>query len=243
MPSKPAREVIEVDDNLHLGLMKELYRLFDEANKHFKKDLKRPVITIQSAGKQKAEGWFAHDMWQAKGESIHEINICAESLAKGISQTVDTMLHEMAHLENFVKNDNKVVDCTDQQRHNLIFKKTAETYGLVVTSSKRYGFGHTDPSTDTMKWIYDDFKPDANLFALYRKKYNEIKDRKEKEKGPAKLAPVIISKDMKEAVMAGSKALGCDQKELTEKALKFYLYLVKTKPTSIPKEYRVEKSK
>jgi hypothetical protein len=238
---KPAvKDVIEVDDNLHLGLMKELYRLFDVANKHFKKDLKRPVITIQSAGKQKTEGWFAHDMWQAKGESIHEINICAESLAKGINHTVDTMLHEMAHLENFTKG---LMDCTDQGRHNMLFKTAAESYGLVITSSKRYGFGHTTPSVETMKWAYDEFKPNVELFALYRKKYNEIKERKEKEKGPAKLAPVIISKEMKETIAKEAAALKCDQKELTEVAVKYYLHILKSKPKQIPAEFQVKPSK
>lgn len=229
------------DSNLHLELQAELYRAFNFFNKKYAKGkLKTPVVTIQSRGKQKAHGWFCHNIWSIGTNTAHEINICAESLAEGINQTVDTLLHEMAHLANYQEHS-KVVDCTDQQRHNEIFKKKAEQFGLSVTSSKRFGSAHTALTEATKDIIKKELKLNETLFQQYRKTYNEAqKEKKDKEK-PTKLAPVMIGTETKELVAANAKEIGCDQKELTETAIKFYLHMLKTKPTSIPKEFRIAK--
>ncbi len=100
------------DENIHLSLLNELYRAFDFFNKKYAaKKLVRPVIAISPAGKKKAQGWFCNDIWSHKDKTMHEINICTESFGKGMDNTFDTLLHEMAHLKNF---QNNIDDCTEQ---------------------------------------------------------------------------------------------------------------------------------
>lgn len=236
----------KTNTNLHLELTQELYRAFDFFNGHFAKGiLEKPVITIASAGGRKAHGWFCHSIWGSlkdANKKMHEINICAESLKDGVNQTMDTLLHEMAHLYNFQKNG-KVVDCTEQQRHNQIFQKTAQMFGLSVTSSKQFGFGHTELTDATKDIINNKMKFNVELFDLYRKQYNAIKDAKDKKKKERKMAPVMIGTEMKDTIEKESKRLGCDQKVLTETAIKYYLHILNTKPNSIPKEFRIKTNK
>jgi hypothetical protein len=223
-----------VDENLHLNLMTELYRSFDFFNeKYAKGKLNKPVIQIATAGTRKAMGWFCHDIWSQDGKTKHEINICGEALAAGIEQTFDTLLHEMAHLQNF---DAGIKDCTDQQRHNDHFKKAAEGFGLSVKSSKRFGSAHTSLTDATKAVIYDELKPNTELFKLYRKAFNEIK--KKKEKKPRDLKPVLLDKETKETTVAGAEKLGCEQKNLVDIAVKYYMHILATKPKSIPKQFQ-----
>lgn len=236
----PKSTTPKVDQNVHIELMKELYRSFDFFNKKFAGGkLRRPVITIATRGTHKAMGWFCNNIWSVKDKAVHEINICGEALAEGIEQTMDTLLHEMAHLKNF---DAGIEDCTDQQRHNAHFKASAEAFGLSVTSSKRFGPAHTALTAETKAIIKGELKPDTVVFTMYRKAFNAIKkDKDKKDKGPKKLTPLMIDKETKEVVEAGAKELGCDMKNLTEMAVKFYLHMQKNKPKSIPQEFRITK--
>jgi len=107
------------------------------------------IITIQSKGKTNSYGWCTCDKsWyngkyyneEEKIPKYYEINISAEHLNRGIINNMETLLHEMVHLDNILHNIN---DCSKKQFHNENFKKGAEKVGLIVTKIKQFGYAQT----------------------------------------------------------------------------------------------------
>lgn len=123
-------------------LITECERIVVETIKAFNLDVKPEeiVITIQSAGRRNALGWFAWDRWQIKNPAaVHEINLCAEHLTT--HDMGEVLIHEMAHAENHKKG---IKDVSGNQCHNKKFKEMAERLGLIVKPrDKRYGYGFT----------------------------------------------------------------------------------------------------
>lgn len=129
-----------------------LEKLYDKLNADFFDGvLDRPVITIQSSSRSYGH-YTLYDAWSVKGEGHKEINIAAGTLNRPIEYTVCTLLHEMCHQYN-----NEIVNTQDCSRggtyHNKYFKQTAETHGLIVTRTEKYGWSTTTPSDELLEWI------------------------------------------------------------------------------------------
>jgi hypothetical protein len=149
-------------DNSIIPIIKELERVYDALAKIFELKHDRPVITIQTKGRQNALGWHWADTWERNKKSISEINICAEDLNK---DPIETLIHEMAH---HVNNCEQINDCNDSGYHNKLFKERAEKYGLNVEKSGRHGWGITSLS-DSLKGTLNTLKIDYKVFELFRK--------------------------------------------------------------------------
>lgn len=214
---KPTKAEVVPVSNVHLDLQTELYRTFDFFNTRFcDSKLPRPVITVATRGRTNAHGWFCHSSWRMEGADVlHEIQMCAESFKRSPNDSIGTLVHEMAHLKNFVDNKNTVVDCTPQQRHNKKFQVTAEFFGLTVTSSKRFGPAHTTPGEVALKAI-EDLKPNVELYKIYRDGMNSEKEKKAK---PSKLKPVMVDEETKQNIEKAAEELGMTQKEFTKAAV------------------------
>lgn len=135
------------------GQLEKLFRMLNEDM--FGGQLEQPIITIQST--PRAYGHYSvSPIWTVNGEELrHEINIGAGSLAnRPIEEVVSTLLHEMVHYyDDCVLH---VVDCSNGGHyHNAKFKATAESVGLIVTKSDKYGWAHTAPSDSLIEWILD----------------------------------------------------------------------------------------
>lgn len=134
------------------GQLEKLFRMLNEDM--FEGQLETPIITIQST--PRAYGHYSvSKIWTVNGEeSKHEINIGAGQLDREIEYTVATLLHEMCHMYN-----DTVLNIQDCSRggtyHNKQFKATAESVGLIVTKSEKYGWAHTAPSDSLLEWIVD----------------------------------------------------------------------------------------
>lgn len=132
--------------------LERAFRLLNED--FFGGQLEMPIITIQST--PRAYGHYSvHPIWTVNGEEKrHEINIGAGTLDRDIEYTVATLLHEMCHMYN-----DTVLNVQDCSRggmyHNKHFKATAESVGLIVTKSDKYGWAHTEPSDQLIEWILD----------------------------------------------------------------------------------------
>jgi hypothetical protein len=124
-------------------LIVESERVLREAIRHFKLsiDPNEIVVTVQSANRRRAVGWFLANSWQnGTKEPIHEINLSAETLKE--DDIGDTLLHELAHAENKKRG---IHDCSESQSHNKHFRAMAERLGLVVADrDERLGFGITE---------------------------------------------------------------------------------------------------
>lgn len=152
-------------------IIKELERIYDSLSKlnGLDKIASRPLITIQTKGvKKNTLGWYWKDKWTIQKKNISEINICAESLAGDI---IETLIHEMVHYHNASLN---IQDCNQHQYHNKNFKGMAESYGLNVKSSGRHGCSDTSISSSLQK-IISKININKKVFNLYRKKNITIK--------------------------------------------------------------------
>lgn len=222
-------------EELQVNLTKELYRTFKFFNKTFAKDqLPEPVIMVQA--NQEAYGWFRQNSWTAAdGTAILEITITAQCLNAGVDEIMNTMLHQMGHMQNFIKG---IADCDDKQFHNENFKNIVPQFGLQAVKVKRRGYAQT-VHTEKSRAAIAKLKPKTDLYTLYYNAFNAIKQEKEKKDKPTKLAPVIISTEIKELIKNESESLNVTQKELTEKAVLFYLHMLKNSPDVIPAEFKL----
>ena len=134
------------------GQLEKLFRMLNED--FFDRQLEQPIITIQST--PRAYGHYSvHPIWTVNGEGKrHEINIGAGTLDRDIEYTVATLLHEMCHMYN-----DTVLNVQDCSRggmyHSKKFKEVAESVGLIVTRTEKYGWSHTEPSDALIEWILD----------------------------------------------------------------------------------------
>lgn len=132
------------------GQLEKLFRMMNDD--FFGGQLEQPVITIQST--PRAYGHYsAVPIWTVNGEEKrHEINIGAGTFDRDIEYTVATLLHECCHYY-----DDTILNVQDCSRggtyHNKQFKTTAESVGLIVTKSDKFGWAHTSPSDDLIEWI------------------------------------------------------------------------------------------
>ena len=133
--------------------IEQLENWFDAVNrKYYANELPRPIMTIAPDEKKKAYGWCTtYKAWTDGKQSNYEINISANYANRSMTETISTIMHEAVHLYNILHN---VKDCTRNGfYHNKNFKNEAERRGLKVTQSKKYGYAHTDPDEEAIRWI------------------------------------------------------------------------------------------
>ena len=142
--------------------------LYDFCNKKlFGGELEKPIITVQQDARNKASGWWSikkvwHENTDDDGE--HELNITAQSLSRPIGQIAATLLHEMCHQ---YATANNIQDCSrGNTYHNKLFKRIAETHGLIVECVPTIGWSKTDLTKDTETLIADFVKdnPESLIF-------------------------------------------------------------------------------
>lgn len=129
-----------------------LNKIFDLLNtEFFESALSRPTITIQSTPKAYGHFSLREDTWVSKIGGTHEINIGAGTLSRPIEEVVATLLHEMIHYYNY---ENGIQDCSrGNTYHNKRFKEVAESHGLIVEHSDKYGWSHTSPTEELIDFV------------------------------------------------------------------------------------------
>jgi len=194
-------------------LIGELYRAFNHFNKRFADgELPHVVITLQNRGRRNAYGWFGQGYWmdRATKDSVHEINLSAEYLARGQSGMLETLLHEMAHLLNASRG---VRDCSSGQYHNKKFKIAAEQFGLKVTRTGTRGWAFTSLGEEATQAI-DELNMDGSLFKGLR--------RVEAPKRAERYKSLIVSPEAFNQLQDIRLASGLGQKDAVERAIELY---------------------
>jgi len=157
----------------------ELERLFDAFTPLFDRKLPRPVITIQSAGRLQALGWFSPQAWQdSNANALPEINLSAEHMSRDILDIAECLIHEMVHYANALDG---IKDCNSSQYHNKKFQTRAIAIGLECEKMGRYGYAQTSLSED-LKVKVKATKPDAAAFALFRLQHERTKSKTKMKK-------------------------------------------------------------
>ncbi len=155
-------------NNSIIPLIKELERVYDILAKDFNIKQERPLIIIQTKGRQKnTMGWFAENRWQKNKKEIGEITLCAEHLK---NNPIETLIHETVH---YINSCEKIEDCNNSGYHNKHFKLRAENYGLNVEKDGRHGWGLTSLSKELEEKLKK-INIDSKIFELYRKEYPSI---------------------------------------------------------------------
>jgi hypothetical protein len=147
----------------------ELQRMFRLLNDtYFGGELERPVITILTDSTSGAYGWISvQKVWSSKDDAwFREINLCAEYLNRAPELVITTLMHEMCHLHNMQRG---VQDTSrNGTYHNARFKEVAETRGLIVGKSEKYGYCVTTPSAEFTELVKKHCR--AGCFKLERAK-------------------------------------------------------------------------
>ena len=154
--------------NRAAGYLNKIFDLLNE--EYFENTLSRPTITIQSTPKAYGHFSLREDTWVSKLGGTHEINIGAGTLARPIEEVCATLLHEMVHYHNYISG---IQDCSrGNTYHNKKFKAAAETRGLIVAHSDKYGWSHTSPADSLLQFCLDndlsDILINRNEFFSYR---------------------------------------------------------------------------
>ncbi len=137
--------------NRAAGYLNKVFDLLNEA--FFENALSRPTITIQSTPKAYGHFTLNKDTWVSTLGGTHEINIGAGTLARPIEDVCATMLHEMIHLFN---HESGIQDCSrGNTYHNKRFKQAAESHGLSVEHSDKYGWSHTSPTEELLDFVIE----------------------------------------------------------------------------------------
>jgi hypothetical protein len=166
-PRLQQRETLQVESDGSLQpTTAELERMFDAFTPLFKREMKRPVISIQSRGRRRALGWFWDRKWQNGQETaLPEINICAENLHAELHDIAETMIHEMCHYVNALEG---ISDCSPNQYHNGNFRDRCLAVGLHCEKMPGRGWARTSLTEELRRLVDEqDFNPGA--FQIFRK--------------------------------------------------------------------------
>jgi len=162
-----------------VNTIKELKRIYSECNKEFfANELPDCMITVQSTKKSVLGYCTTKPVWTKTDEdkpTFHEINFSAENLNRTPEDIVGTMLHEMVHLYNLIK---EVKDTSNNcTYHNKRFKREAEDRGLIIEHAPVVGWSITRLAPETPERIKK-FNIDTEAFAFYRKSFELTKTKK-----------------------------------------------------------------
>ena len=140
-----------------VGQLEKIY--FHINQDFFEGALPTPIITVQSK-----PGTYGHcskfKVWQRKEDDAYELNIAAEVLNYPIEETLDTMIHEMVHLdcrEHGIKEVSR-----GGAYHNGRFKEEAEKRGLECFKTDKYGW-NTRPGERVLEYALSNDWSDISI--------------------------------------------------------------------------------
>lgn len=142
----------EITKNSRLIIqLEKIFRLLN--HDYFDDVLPTPIISTIPTNRSYAH-YTLSSVWECKGEYKKEINVSSAYLSRPLENIVASLLHEMVHMYNDL-----ILNIQDTSNkgvyHNKIFKREAESHGLIVTRSEKYGWSHTEPSDRLIEWVLD----------------------------------------------------------------------------------------
>ena len=133
------------------GELEKAFRLLNA--ELFDNSLELPIITVIPTPRAYAH-YTTVDVWNVDGNGKREINIASGTLDRPLENILASLVHEMCHyycdtVLNVQDTSNKGV------YHNKVFKREAESHGLIVTRSDKYGWSHTEPADRLLQFVLD----------------------------------------------------------------------------------------
>jgi hypothetical protein len=135
-------------------LVNQLEKMFRALNADFFDNaLAMPIITVTPSSRSYAH-YTPWDAWQTADSGRREINIASGTLDRPLESIAGSLLHEMVHMYN-----DTVLNVQDTSRggtyHSKVFKEAAETHGLLVERTEKYGWARTAPADCLLEWLLD----------------------------------------------------------------------------------------
>lgn len=125
----------------------------------------RILVTVQTAGRKRAYGWFDRERWRDAELKVAELNLAAEELDRPVEKILETLVHEMVHQANA---EAGVRDTSAGGRyHNGAFRARAEEAGLEVERDEKNGWAITRLGPRGRDALFR-FKPKAEAFQVVR---------------------------------------------------------------------------
>ena len=110
-------------------------RLFD--NK-----LSKIKVTIQPDTKSNSltYGWASSNRWSNGKETIHELNITANSLKRPFQEIWVTLVHELIHIYAYCEGDPSMATSRQGRYHGKKFKELCDKFFLITEKNEAIGF-------------------------------------------------------------------------------------------------------
>lgn len=156
-------------------------RLFD--NK-----LSKIKVTIQADtnGKSLTYGWASSNRWNNGKETIHELNITANSLKRPFNEIWVTLVHELIHIYAFCEGDLSGATSRQGRYHGKKFKELCDKFFLIT--EKNDVIGYITPHQKLLKEQQDlikDFKKSCKVNLKNLFKYERTMNFKEVKPKPS----------------------------------------------------------
>jgi len=204
-------------NNTYADIVNELQRSFDFFIQYYKLDKEKfgnVMICLMNSGRKQAYGWHLKDGWKKDGDTRRtELNICANHLNRPVEDILETLIHEIAHLQNSI---NGISDCTSTQYHNKKFKTSAESLGLIVEKMGSKGWAKTSLGTEAKKAIIA-LKPNQDVYKFNRVGVNAVNPTS------SKYIAVFISNTYEEKLDDACEKSGKNKKDTVEMLIDEYI--------------------
>lgn len=149
-------------------------------------DVPEVVVTLASGRTAKGMnlGHFAPERWVRGEDTVHELFIGGEGLARGGRGVLGTLLHEAAH---GAANGRGIQDTSRQGRyHNAKFKAIAESFGLTIEHDKSIGWSLTTvPDATAALYAAEVAQLDAAITAYRRAEASDATGGRKSNNGKA----------------------------------------------------------
>lgn len=143
------------------------------------KGIPETVVVIGASGVTRQGqklGHFQAKSWKLKGgtkdDLYGEIQITGEGLARGGTDTLGTLLHELAHAYCHANN---IKDTSNGNRyHNTKFKEVAEEFGLEIEKADVIGWSNTTVPHETANEYAAEIEALGSAIRTHRLSYSDL---------------------------------------------------------------------
>ena len=162
--------------------------------KLFDNKLSKIKVTIQPDTKANSlsYGWASSNRWSNGKETIHELNITANSLKRPFNEIWVTLVHELIHIYAFCEGDLSGATSRQGRYHGKKFKELCDKFYLLT--EKNEAIGYITPHqklTKEQQELLKDFKASCkvNLRDLF--KYERTMNFKETKPKPSNTSKYV----------------------------------------------------
>lgn len=159
------------------------------------------TVVLGAAGhtkKRQVHGHFYPDSWKSTAENeplAHEILLSGESLKRGATETLGTLLHELAHAYAHAKD---IKDTSNGNRyHNKKFKEIGNEFGLELEQHDTIGWSITTVPEATAEYYKEGLAKLEKALVRYRIPNGQVLAKPAKKfqmECPECLDPVTVTK-------------------------------------------------